>query len=127
LVLFRSIIFLGFWLLSIPAVGQPEGRAQGRVIAIKTQEPLRQVNVLVLDTKRGSVTDSLVAFVIESVPPGVYRLRFSLLGYEPVIKSDVVVNTARPAIINAQLRETTIISKCPISTISARKAAAAVR
>ena len=108
---FRTIVFLGLLLFSIPAVGRQSGKIEGRVIDAKTQAPLREVNVLVLDTMRGDVTDSLGVFTIASVPPGVYRLRFSLLGYESVIKTDVVVNTARPAMVNAQLLEAPITNK----------------
>jgi hypothetical protein len=107
-VLFRSTVLLGLLLFSVPALAQPTGKIQGRVIDAKTQEPLRDVNVLVLDTVRGDATDSAGVFIIESVPPGVHRLRFSLLGYEPLIKSDLVVNVARPAVINARLLETVI-------------------
>jgi hypothetical protein len=106
----RLKIFIIF-LFCLPIAGQPAGKIQGRVIDSKTQKPLRDVNVLVLDTVRGDVTDSLGASAIDDVPPGVYHLRFSLLGYEAVIKSDVVVNTARPAIINAQLLETPIANE----------------
>ncbi len=102
------MVFLGLLLFSIPAMGRQTGKIEGRVIDAKTQAPLRAVNVLVLDTVRGDVTDSLGVFIIANVPSGAYRVRFSLLGYEPVIKTDVVVNTARPAMINAQLLETPI-------------------
>lgn len=108
LVFFRSMLVGGFLFFSIPAVVQSAGKIQGRVVDARTQAPLRGVNILVLDTVRGNVSDSLGNFIIEDVLPGVYRLRFSLLGYEPVIKSDVVVNAARPALVNAQLLETVV-------------------
>ncbi len=68
-----------------------------------TQEPLAGVTVLVQGTKQGAVSDARGAYRIYDLSPGSYQVRFSSVGYEPVVKTDVVVTTVRPATLDAEL------------------------
>ncbi len=100
---------LAVLLFSFSAVlGQSLGRIEGRVSDARTKEPLAGANVLVVGTNLGASTDLNGEFVIPNLAPGTYRLRFSFVGYEGVIKTDVVVMAARPAIINVQMLESLI-------------------
>jgi len=100
---------LAVLLFSFSAVlGQPLGRIEGRVSDARTKEPLAGANVLVVGTNLGASTNLNGEFVIPNLTPGTYRLRFSFVGYESVIKTDVVVMAARPAIINVQMLESLI-------------------
>ncbi|MCB9510040.1 MAG: TonB-dependent receptor [Deferribacteres bacterium] len=100
-------------LLLIPLLlhGQERGAITGHVKDAKTQQALIGVNVVLLDTQRGATTDTLGNFRIANVPPGSYRLRFSYIGYENFFKTDVVVNSARPAIANVSLVPTAILGQ----------------
>ncbi len=79
------------------------GTMTGHVKDAKTQQPLIGANVVVLGTQRGASTDTTGRFVIRNLPPGSYRLRISYIGYETLIKPDIVVTTGAPALVSASL------------------------
>jgi CarboxypepD_reg-like domain/TonB dependent receptor-like, beta-barrel/TonB-dependent Receptor Plug Domain len=109
----RSYLVFVFWLIFSVASSnsEPTGKIQGRVVDAKTQEPLNGANVLVIGTVKGGVSDLEGNFLIEDLAPGTYQLRFSYVGYETVTKTDVVVATARPAIVNVEMIESFIQQK----------------
>ncbi len=90
------------------SISQSIGVISGRVIDKRTKEPLVGVNVLVLDTKLGSSTDENGQYRIDDVPVGTYRLEFEYIGYQTLLKTDIVVKPSKPAIVNAELRESAI-------------------
>ncbi len=107
----RFLKFFMFTFFATAAFGSTAGKIQGRVVDAKTQEPLNGANVLVIGTAKGSVSDLEGNFLIEDLAPGTYQLRFSYVGYEAMIKTDVVVATARPALVNVEMIETFIQQK----------------
>jgi hypothetical protein len=72
------------------------GRINGVVVDKISQEPLPVVNVQVLGTQLGASTNANGRFAILGLDFGTYSLRASLVGYEPVVLSDVVVNSGKP-------------------------------
>ncbi len=99
---FLTIIFIS------TAFTQPKGAISGTVVDARTKEPLIGVNVVVVGTITGASTDLKGQYVIKNVPVGTYRLRFDYIGYESKLKTDVVVISARPTTVNAELNETVI-------------------
>lgn len=73
-------------------------RIEGTVIDKTTREPLEFVNVLVVGLGIGSSTDSEGHFVVEQVPPGIYSLQASMLGYKTVLTPEYRVNHRTPHI-----------------------------
>ena len=57
------------------------GSVSGRVVDATTQEPLPGVNVIVVGTRRGAVTQANGDFVIGAVPVGTQTVRASRIGY----------------------------------------------
>ncbi|MBN2103622.1 TonB-dependent receptor [bacterium] len=96
----KSIIF---FIASFSLSARETGLIRGRVIDAETKQPLFGTNVLVLDTQRGAATDDQGEYRIENVPVGTYRLRFTYIGYEPIVETDVVVKSAAPAFVNVEL------------------------
>ncbi len=84
------------------------GSISGKIIDQSTKQPLSAANVLLLETNYGAVSNNNGEFVISNVPVGNYKIRASMIGYKSVIKSDVVVHTGKPAIVNFELGETVI-------------------
>jgi len=80
----------------------------GRVLDSQTQIPIPFANVLVIGTNLGGATNSDGYFQIDLVPFNTYQLRASVIGYNPVTKTDVVVQPGKPAEINFELTEQTI-------------------
>lgn len=103
-------IVIGFILLffALPMFAQERGEITGQVVDARTKEPLIGVNVIVLDTQRGASTDLEGNYIIQNVPTGTYRLKFMYIGYEGVLKTDVVVKSASPAFVNAEMTPTVI-------------------
>lgn len=85
-------ILLISWL---PSLAQTY-KIQGSVIDKRTREPLEFVNVLVIGLNSGASTDSEGNFTIEQVPPGIYRLQASSLGYKTVLTPEYRVNHITP-------------------------------
>ncbi len=54
--------------------------------------PLPNVNVIILETSKGSATDLNGEYIIENLPQGVYNLEFSIIGYESERVKVVLVN-----------------------------------
>jgi Ca-activated chloride channel homolog len=62
---------------------------RGRVVEAESNTPLSGVNVLVVGTNRGAVTDSSGRFTIIGVPPGVHQVRVQMVGYASVTITDI--------------------------------------
>ncbi len=90
----------------LPGAPAGFGTIKGRVVQAGTQEPLPACNVILLDTLLGGFTDRSGEYLIVSVPPGIYRLRFQFIGCEPLVRSDVVVRPGRITFVNAELKAT---------------------
>lgn len=86
------ILFLCF-VLRVFAV---EYQIKGTVIDKSTRQPLEFVNVLVVGLGIGASTDSNGNFTITQVPPGIYRLQASFLGYKTALTPEYRVNHVTP-------------------------------
>lgn len=86
------ILFLCF-VLKVFAV---EYQIKGTVIDKSTRQPLEFVNVLVVGLGIGASSDSNGNFTITQVPPGIYRLQASFLGYKTALTPEYRVNHVTP-------------------------------
>ena len=77
---------------------QQKYRIEGTVINRDTRQPIEFVNVLVAGLGIGAVTDTEGRFTIEQVPPGIYALQASMLGYKTVLTPEYRVNHRTPHI-----------------------------
>jgi hypothetical protein len=68
---------------------------QGYIVDATTREPLIGANVLVMGTTTGVTTDMDGQFQIRNLDPGQYRLQVSMLGYQSLIKTDVIAATGK--------------------------------
>ncbi len=80
------------------------GTIQGKLQDTETKSPLVGANVLIMSTKLGAVTDLEGNFVIPNVLVGSYSLRCSYIGYETLMKTDVIVKSQRITYVNAELK-----------------------
>lgn len=86
------------------------GVIRGIVTDKVTKQPLLGANVLILDNNQniGASTNDKGFFEIKNVPVGSVKLRFSMVGYKSIIKSDVVVQKASPVYISVELEPTVL-------------------
>ncbi len=100
------------WSLLIPSALSAQtftGQISGRVADGATQEALVGANVVVVESPaNGAATDVDGSFLIDRIRIGEYSLRVTLLGYEPVVITNVVVSTGRSAKVSVKMRETVI-------------------
>ena len=73
-----------------------EYQIKGVVIDNSTRQPLEFVNVLVVGLGIGASTDANGNFLITQVPPGIYRLQASFLGYKTELTPEYRVNHVTP-------------------------------
>ena len=79
------------------------GSVYGRVFDFTTKQPIPFANVLVLETNFGAATNDAGLFKIENLPVQTYQIRASVIGYNAQIKTDVVVQTGKPTVVNFEL------------------------
>ena len=80
--------------------GEENGRRlslAGQVVESVTREPLAGATIQVLGTRQGGISNAEGRFQIFNIPAGTYPVRISSVGYQTVVKTDVVVSNARPA------------------------------
>ncbi len=111
-----------FFILFVIAVtviqAQDLGIVRGKVIDAQTREALPFVNVLILGTNTGVISDERGEFVINNSPLGYIKLQASFIGYETIVSDDYLVTLEKsPYVIfqlnvdNEQLEEVVIQSK----------------
>lgn len=107
-----------------------EYQIKGVVIDKSTRQPLEFVNVFVVGLGIGASTDANGNFLITQVPPGIYRLQASFLGYKTELTPEYRVNHVTPYVQieleeeNASLNEVVVTAspfqKVPESPVSLR-------
>ena len=91
-------------LLSIMSISWAQiGNVSGSVIDETTQQPLPGVNVIIEGTSLGAASEIDGYFTVADIPAGIYNVRFSAIGYKPLIKLNIRISSNRPAIIKAEL------------------------
>ncbi len=95
-------------LMVVNLYAQQTGTITGEVLDKKTQEPLPGVNIQIIGTERGAATDVNGKYTIDKVDVGSYSVQASFIGYNTLIQSDVVVKTAKPAVVDFEMNESAI-------------------
>ncbi len=84
------------------------GKIVGTITDAETGEPLPGVNVAIIGTQQGAITDLEGYYVILNVTPGEYELRASFLGFGTQIIQQVRVRINQTTTIDFSLSETVI-------------------
>ncbi|MCF7802506.1 MAG: TonB-dependent receptor [Candidatus Marinimicrobia bacterium] len=67
------------------------GKISGRVVDAQSGEPLAGCNIIVEGTSLGAAADQDGYYRILNLSPGIYSVRASMIGYNPVIQKNVKV------------------------------------
>ncbi len=95
--------FLGIFLFSFQAFSQ--GVIRGKVVNPISNEPVSFANILILDTELGAITDENGLYEIKSIPPGLYNVRASFVGFKTSTAFEVRVTLAKPLQLDFELEE----------------------
>ncbi|MGE5399579.1 MAG: TonB-dependent receptor [Ignavibacteriales bacterium] len=119
--LIRRILFLGVFLVSLNGiVVAGNGKITGRVIDKETGEPLPSATVIITHTviadgkeipmnkQLGAATDVDGYYFIMNVPPGVYTISASIIGYGTTVQRMVKVEMDRTITLNFNLSSASI-------------------
>ena len=116
-----SAILLLVWVL----VGAWGGAAcaeelTGTVTDAQTREPIPGANAVVVGTVLGAATDLSGAFRIFDLPPGVYAVRISVIGYKAQRREGVQVISGQRTSLRFELEEAAI-ETAPIVVTASKK------
>lgn len=89
---------------SFYCVGQSSG-IKGRVTNLKTNEPIAFANVIVSNTTSGALTDTNGYYVINTIPPGIYTLTCSFIGFKSNTIFELQVTSVKYAVADFELEE----------------------
>lgn len=80
---------------------------KGSIKDMDTQQPLPGASIVIMESNPliGTITDADGFFTISNVPVGRYNLNISYIGYEPVILSEIQVQSGKEVILQVELRE----------------------
>ncbi len=100
----RSVLFLfAFTLMGFAAVAQ--GIIRGKSTNPVNNQPVGFANVLILGTELGAISDENGNYEIQNVPPGLYNVRASFVGFKSSTVFEVQVTLARPVQLDFNLSE----------------------
>ena len=73
-------------------LAQPVHQVKGTVIDKSSRQPLEFINVMIVGLNKGGVTNAEGKFSIGQVPPGIYRLQASAIGYKTVTTPEYILS-----------------------------------
>ena len=83
---------------------QLTGIIEGTVLDKETKLPLIAANVMLENSTIGATTDAEGKFVIKSLNVGSYSIKISYMGYQLIIKTDVIVKSSRSTVLLIELQ-----------------------
>ncbi|GAB3289489.1 TonB-dependent receptor [Hymenobacter tenuis] len=84
-------------------MAQSTGILTGIVRDRKTQEVVPGVTVVLEGTELGTSSDAEGRYRLANIPTGSYNVRASFVGYEPLLRANVVITSGNASIINLEL------------------------
>jgi len=99
----RHLLTLILLIFSLNAFSQ--GSISGRIFNPVNNDPVPFANVLVLQTELGAISDEDGFYEIKNVPPGLYNVRASFVGYKTATAYEIQVTQSRPVQLDFELRE----------------------
>ena len=81
---------------------------RGKVVDKESQFPLPGVNIQFINAEfeKGVASDVNGTFKMASVPLGRHQIKFTFIGYQPLVQT-IVVNSGREVILNVEIEEST--------------------
>ena len=101
------LVFLPGFVNEVASQDIRTGGVTGQLVDAITMEPLIGANVIIEGSAgKGTATDSDGRYRLDQIDAGIYSLRFSYLGYESYIATDVVIRSNRTTQLDVSLYPT---------------------
>ncbi len=94
------------------------GKIAGKVIDAKTKEPLIGANIIINGTSMGGASDVDGSYFIINIPPGVYEVKASEIGYASVTVKGVRVSADQTTRLDFEMSEQAVQVQTVIVTAS---------
>jgi len=102
-----ALLICSLFLLLIAGEAQAQrGKLAGRVISAESAEGIIGCNIVIENTSIGAPTDLDGYFFIINIPPGIYNVSFTVIGYKTMIFRNVLINSGKTTELNAELEVT---------------------
>lgn len=103
----RAMILI--FLLSVYSVAYAgtTGKLSGRVLD-KQKEPLPGASIVLVGTTLGAAADLDGYYNILNIPPGTYRVQYSIIGYQTMVIQNILITSDKTTIQNVELSEETL-------------------
>lgn len=101
-------IFIALTVLMIPLqllLAQKNGKITGITLNKATKQKIPYINLKILGTKLGAISDIDGKFVIENIPMGTYSMQVNSVGYKTIVVSDIMVTPSKPVELSIELSE----------------------
>ena len=117
---FKYLILCILIIIFVPLklFGGTTGKIAGKVIDAKTKEPLIGANVVIVGSSMGAASDVEGNYFIINIPPGVYEVRASEIGYAPVTVKNVRVSVDQTTRLDFEMGEQAVQIKSVVVTAS---------
>jgi outer membrane receptor protein involved in Fe transport len=113
------LVLLAFMVPSI-VLSSTTGKIAGKIVDKSTRETLPAVNVFVVGSAMGTVTDLNGEFFILNMPAGTYTLRAEMLGYKAMVIEDVRVQVDLTTTLDFKLEPTVLETGESVTIIAER-------
>lgn len=98
-----KFIFIFYVLIAASVFSQEKGIINGNVKDKETQSPIKDAIVEIIELQKKTASDISGNFDFKEIPLGTYQVKISCIGYETIVKTDIVLLSSRPAYLGAEL------------------------
>lgn len=104
----QNMRFLFLFVFVAFAMAVQAGKIQGKVTNLVNNEPIPFASISVEGTSFGGISDIDGNYVLDGVPPGLYNIQASFVGFKSATEFEVQITESRTAIVNFQLEEVSV-------------------
>ena len=104
----KYFYFLSFFTTCTFLLSGTTGKIEGVVKSSDLQTPLVGVNIVLNNTTKGTITDSIGTFTLLNIKPGSYVIQATMMGYAAHTVKEVVVRIDQTTIVNIFLNQRSI-------------------
>ncbi|EON76796.1 TonB-dependent receptor [Lunatimonas lonarensis] len=101
----RYFLTISFLLVSFLSVLGQQVSLQGRVFNPVNNQPIPFANIVVQGADMGTISDENGNYKIADIPPGLYNIRASFIGFRPTTVFEVQITRARAVQLDLALEE----------------------
>lgn len=95
-------------ILHVAEAQQPKGTINGKVIDGESKVELVGAQIFIKEMNTGTSTDTKGYFEIHQIPVGSYSIACNYIGYENLIKTDIIVRTDRETFVNFEMHASSV-------------------